>query len=71
MLYKSYLNLKKKSSWDELKNITKKTNTWEFPGGPVVRTWCFHCWGPGLIPGQWTKIPQAMQESKKNKNKKI
>ena len=17
----------------------------EFPGGPVVRTWCFHCWG--------------------------
>ena len=24
----------------------------EFPGGPVVRTRCFHCWVPGLIPGQ-------------------
>ena len=24
----------------------------EFPGSPVVRTQCFHCRGPGLIPGQ-------------------
>lgn len=28
----------------------------EFPGGPVVRAWHFHCHGPGLIPGQGTKI---------------
>ena len=21
---------------------------------PVVRTWCFHCWGLGSIPGQGT-----------------
>ena len=21
---------------------------WEFPGGPVVRTQCFHCLGPGV-----------------------
>ena len=26
---------------------------------PVVRTRGFHCWGPGSIPGQGTKIPQA------------
>ena len=32
----------------------------EFPGDPVVRTWRFHCWGPDLISGQGTKIPQAM-----------
>ena len=23
----------------------------------MVRTWCFHCCGPGSIPGQGTKIP--------------
>ena len=31
----------------------------EFPGGPVVRSWCFHCQGPGFSPwsGGGTKIP--------------
>ena len=29
----------------------------EFPGGPVVRTWHFHCCGPGSTLGQGTKIP--------------
>ena len=29
----------------------------EFPGGPVVRTQCVHCYGMGSIPGQGTKIP--------------
>ena len=28
----------------------------EFPGGPVVGTWHFHCCGPGSIPGLGTKI---------------
>ena len=28
----------------------------------VVRTWCFHCQGPGSNPGQGTKIPQATGE---------
>ena len=23
---------------------------WEFPGGPVVRTWHFHCRSPGFTP---------------------
>ena len=31
----------------------------KFPDGPVVRTWHFHCQGPGSIPGQGTKIPQT------------
>ena len=42
----------------------------EFPGGPVVRTLCFHCWGPGSIPGQGTKIPQNVQRNQKRKKKK-
>lgn len=21
------------------------------PGGPVVGSWCFHCQGPGSVPG--------------------
>ena len=32
----------------------------EFPGGLVVKTWCFHWHGQGLIPNQGTKISQAM-----------
>ena len=31
----------------------------QFPGGLVVRTWGFQCWGPGSITGQGTKIPPA------------
>ena len=48
-------------------------NEWkvrEFPGGPVVRTLCFHCRGHGFDP--WTKIPHAPwhgQEKKKRHNK--
>ena len=44
-----------------------KSGCWEFPGGPVVRTWRFYCWGPGSIPGWGTKILQAMQCSQKKK----
>ena len=28
----------------------------EFPDGPVVRTPCIHCHGPGSTPGRGTKI---------------
>ena len=44
----------------------------EFPGGPVFRTLWFHCWGPGLILGQGTKILWAVQAvwPKKRKKKK-
>ena len=30
---------------------------WELPGGLAVRTWCFHCCSPGVIPGLGTEIP--------------
>ena len=26
-----------------------KNNFQEFPGSPVVRTWCFYCWGPQIL----------------------
>ena len=42
------------------------TSIREFPGVPVVGTLCFHCWGPGSIPGQGTKISQAWRGLKKN-----
>ena len=37
----------------------------EFPGGPVVRTQCFHCCGLGSIPGRGTKIPQDVWHGQK------
>ena len=38
-----------------------KKQAWEFPGGPVVMTWCFHYWTLGSIPGWVSKIPQVKQ----------
>ena len=38
-----------------------------FPGGPVVRTWSFHCCGLGSIPGGGTKILQAVRREKKKR----
>ena len=38
-----------------------------FPGGPVVRTSCFHYQGPGLIPGWGTKSLEALKLSQKRK----
>ena len=39
----------------------------KFPGSPVVKTECFHCWDPGSIPGQRTKILPATQSGQKLK----
>ena len=39
----------------------KKQGLREFSGGSVVKTPRFHCQGPGSIPGQGAKIPQATQ----------
>ena len=41
----------------QLKNLEKASHhaqniyNGEFSGGLVVRTLCFHCWGPGFNPG--------------------
>ena len=42
----------------------------DFPGGPVVKTQCFHCKEHGLSPGQGTKIPHASQHGRKIEGKK-
>ena len=53
-----------------------KTQRRELPGGPVVRTQCFHCSGPGSTPSPGTKDPTScVGQPKKNppktpKNKK-
>ena len=39
----------------EIQNITPQVS--------VVRTQCFHCWGPGSIPGRGTKILQVEQHT--------
>ena len=31
--------------------------SWEFPGGRVVRTWCFHHCGLGSVPGLGSEMP--------------
>ena len=37
----------------------KVRTLWQFPGGPVVKTWHFPCQGPGSVPGWGTEISQA------------
>ena len=39
-----------------IRNYIIELTVWEFPGGPVVKTQHFHCWGQGLIPG-WGTMP--------------
>ena len=56
-----------KEKMRELMFSNFKTYYREFPGGPVVRTLCFHCRGHGSIHGWGTKILQAMQQGQKKK----
>ena len=49
--------------------LQKKRNSWEFPRGPVIRTWHFHYCGPGSALGGRTKILQAMWHGQKKKKK--
>ena len=51
--------------------IQSQYDNWDFLGGPVVKSLYFQSRDTGLIPGQETKIPQALQsKSKKPKKKK-
>ena len=43
----------------------------EFPGGPEVSIWGFHCCGLGPIPGWGTKILQAAWHGQKTPFKKV
>ena len=52
----------------------KKHNDEECFGGPMVRTQPFHCQGLGSVPGQGTKIQQAIwcgQNNKKQTHKDV
>ena len=40
---------------------TQKSKGGDFPGGPVIKMWHFHCRGAGLIPSQGIKTPHAVQ----------
>ena len=44
--------------------------SWNFPGGPVVKTQSFHCRVTGLVPGWGTRILHATWLGQKIKNKK-
>ena len=44
--------------WACVISIFKCWRFWEFPGGPVVKTPCFHRKGCKSIPGWGTKIPR-------------
>lgn len=41
----------------------KKSKSKEFPGGLLVRTQRFHCYGPGSVPG-W-ETPQRKKKGEK------
>ena len=45
----------------------KGDNICSFSGGPVVRTWDLHSWGPSLMPSQGPEILQARQWGQKKK----
>ena len=42
-----------------------KTSWRDFPGGPVIKTPCFHCRDTGSIPGQGAKIPHDKLHNRK------
>ena len=48
-----------------------KTDSWEIPGSPVVRTSHFHCRGSGSIPGWGAKIPSRQKGKKKKKTNSV
>ena len=41
--------------------------SWDFSGGPVVKTLPSNAGGEGSIPSRETKIPHALGPKKKNK----
>ena len=45
--------------WDSL--FFKNLDSWDFPGGLVVKMLCFHCRGHGSIPGSGTKILRELR----------
>ena len=44
--------------------------SWDFPGGAVVKTLCFWCKGLGFDSWLGAKIQYALQDSRKEKKKR-
>ena len=42
----------------------------ELPGSPMVRTQCFHCCGPGSIPGQGTKLLHGVVKKERERERR-
>ena len=47
----------------------RQSDTREFPGSSVVRTWHFHCQVLASIPVRGNKIPKVMLHNQKKKKK--
>ena len=45
-----------------------KKNLWDFPGGPVVKTLCFHYRGMGSIPSRGSSPCRGVWPKKKKKD---
>lgn len=43
----------------------------EIPGGPVARTWRFHCWDRGSIPSWGSTILQAVRKERERGSKEL
>ena len=43
-----------------------RSNLWDFPGGPAVRTSPSNAGAAGSMPGQGAKIPHASQSKNQN-----
>lgn len=51
--------------------IWVKNSGWEFPGGPVARTWCFTVMGPGSVPDWGTEIPKTVRHGQRQEKIKL
>ena len=60
--------LKKKEK--EKQSKTKHNVHWDFPGGPVIEVSPCQGRGPGLMPGQGTKILHVLSSMAKDKNRR-
>ena len=58
-------------AWDIILLKRKKVLFREFPGGLVVRTQHFHCYGPGSIPGLGIETPSKLLHAVANEQIKI
>ena len=47
-----------------------KIRSGDFPGGPVAKTPCSQCWGPGFSPWSGNQLPHTTAKSLHDRNKR-